>query len=164
MNFKKFNYYGFDKNSYMQCLDMIHSTNLKHIGILNIFFIIYTGLFSIFSIMGQFGVNRRNFNYYMVFFVAFTLFELFLVLGKKYTGRIAIVLTYIQLFLIVSFAIVGSLTWPYYIATTFLVMVVICSLSYIDNMLRMSIALILSSAVLLYIAALLLTSPQDKQI
>ena len=60
MTAKSFNYYGFDKDTYFDCIGLIRATNRKHVLMLNSWFFIVNLVYLIFSILNLFGVSQER--------------------------------------------------------------------------------------------------------
>ncbi|MBR0099963.1 MAG: hypothetical protein IJP90_09645, partial [Treponema sp.] len=78
MTARSFNYYGYSKQSYIECLGLIRSTNRKHISILNTWFVLINLLYLVFSALNLFGVNQERIPLYGSFLLASILFEIWL--------------------------------------------------------------------------------------
>ncbi|MCR5676369.1 MAG: GGDEF domain-containing protein [Lachnospiraceae bacterium] len=150
MNFKSVNYYGVDIDTYRECSGQIRSTNRRHIGIINVWFILNNAMFLICSLVGWFGVDRRSTSMYAVFLSAAMVFELLLLIFRGFFDRFCFLAPYISMTMLMAFGIAASVRQAYMMAAMYLVMVVLCALSYIDIFGRVAAFLILSSAAFIY--------------
>ena len=73
MRLRYANYYGYDKENYDDCIDMIRQTNIKHVAILNRWFLIINVFFLVFSLLNTFGVRSSMTGFYLVFLAILTL-------------------------------------------------------------------------------------------
>ena len=145
MTVRRFLYYGYDRDTYQGCLDQICATNRRHAGILNLWFLIINALFLACSKFNLLGIDKRSTIFYLSFFIAAAIYELLLHLAHGFAMKHWRFMIYIHILMFMYFSIKHSEKQPYLAATMFLVLVVLVALSYIDEMLRMSLALILCS-------------------
>ena len=82
MHYRSINYYGYDKNRYDDCKELINESNFKHLQILNTWLLGLTIVFLFLSKMNLFGVTGRNFNMYLSFFILSFVLEVFLFVFK----------------------------------------------------------------------------------
>ena len=150
MSLNNFNYYGYDKETYMDCLDMIRSTNRGRIEIVNIWFIIINIVIVYFSMNDIFGLNSSRVPVYLAFAAVSVAFELVILFAKKFSARYATGLAYINMIFMLFYGVNMSIAQPYMAATMFVVFLVLAALAYIDNMLRMTIILVAGNAFFLY--------------
>ncbi|MBP3773023.1 MAG: GGDEF domain-containing protein [Treponema sp.] len=135
MTIRSFNFYGFSKDSYMECADLIHSTNRKHITILNTWFLFINLLYLIFSILNLFGVNQERIPYYALYIVIALAFEFWLVLFPKKVETHNYFAVFCSIAILLSYGVLSSVAEPYMPATIFLILLTLTSLSFIGNML-----------------------------
>ena len=133
------NYYGYDKNTYQDCIQLIRSTNRKHIAILNTWFVLVNLFYSIFSALNLFGLNQERVPFYLVFFGFSFIFEAILIFCPKAVERSHIIMLNFSLIMMLGFGILSSIAQPYMPASIFLILFTITSLSYIAQMFLMVI-------------------------
>ncbi len=137
---QSFNYYGYDKQTYNECRDLIDETNKKHIFILNIWFFLVNLSCILFSLIGLFSVNLSGIELYM-FFAVLTVASLALSKVFQNTKNIYV----IQLLIVwnvmvwVSFCIKTSVDQPYMVAAAFMVFLVVIAFSFIVTMMQMTL-------------------------
>ncbi|MBO6133221.1 MAG: GGDEF domain-containing protein [Lachnospiraceae bacterium] len=140
-----FNYYGFDKETYETCLDMVKDLDLRHMKIILTWFLM-DGLFNLlFSCLGLFGVSRERVSFYLVYSVLAALF-LSAIVFLKFTQNFVIPLIYLSMALLISYSILLSINQPYMVAAMYMVSMVVLALSYVDTMGRMALALLICCA------------------
>lgn len=137
MTARSFNYYGFTKESYMECSSMIHSTNRKHITILNSWFLSINLLYLVFSYLNLFGVNQERIPFYASYLGLSILFELLLILFPKSAEKHNYLSVFASISILLSYGIICSVAEPYMPATLFLILLTLTALSYIGNMILM---------------------------
>ena len=76
MTSNSLNYYGFDKDTYADCLDLIKSTDFRHMHILNLWFLGINVFFVICSYFNIFGLNRLKMGNYALFLGIAAIFEI----------------------------------------------------------------------------------------
>lgn len=150
MNLLKYNYYGYEKNRFRDCKDLIHDTNYRHLTILNTWFLCLTIVFMFLSWNNRFGTTRRSFRMYLFFMLVSLLSEVFLVVFKNFSIKYAPVFVYLNTLILMGFGIYSSMMQPYLTATMFLVLVVLLSVAYIDTMVSTTVTMIFYSSVFLY--------------
>lgn len=149
MKAKSIIYYGYDKDTYNGCLDQICATNRRHVGILNLWFLIITAVFLAFSITNQFGVDLRSTSFYLSYFITAAIFEAILHIFPNFVRKYWRLMVYGNILIFMTFSILHSQKQPYLAATMFLVLVVLVALSYIDNMLVITLMLLVYSGLFL---------------
>ena len=146
---RSLDYYGYDRNTYNDCLGQIRSTNLKHITILNTWFLVIAMAFlgirvydsvsveSIFRKVNLNGMDRVGMGPFWFFAVAALFLEVYVILCH-YRPKLNIhILPYFNIVMISLFSIFCSIAQPSKQATMFLVVLVLLSVSYIDTFFRM---------------------------
>ena len=130
---KNLNYYGYDRNTYNDCLDQIRSTNLKHVIILNTWFLLISLVFLILriydskavnSVFRQFnlnGLDRVSVSVFWVFALVAIALEAYVLLCLKKPELNIHALPYFDILLISLFSMFCSLAQPSKQATMFLV-------------------------------------------
>ena len=144
---KNLNYYGYDKSTYMDCLDLIKSTDLRHMQILNLWFIVTALIFTYFSIRNNFGLTSYDAGTFVVYVVAGSLFQIILWIFRKKINKFTIPLMYINIIVVMSFGVACSISQPYMVAAMFLVFLMMIALSYIDTFYRAGWVLIALCAI-----------------
>lgn len=150
MYYMSINYYGYDKNRYNDCLDLICETNYRHILIINTWLLGLTIVFMILSRLNMMGVTGRNFTMYLVFMIISLALEGVLIIFRSMCIKYAQVVMHLSILLLMSFGIYSSMMQPYLTATMFLVLIVLIAVAFIGTMVNMSVLLILYSSAFLY--------------
>lgn len=150
MSFKSINYYGYDKNTYLDCIDLIRSANYSHLRMLNIWFIINCLSFVAFSFFGLFGVASVELPFYAIYLGIALLFQCAITFGRRFIEKIPHVVIYLNLLMMLTYGIQISVSQPYMAAVIYLILMTIVALSYIDTLYRMSFALLLFSSIFVY--------------
>ena len=83
MTAKSFNYYGFDKDTYFDCIGLIRATNRKHVLMLNTWFFIVNLVYLIFSILNLFGVSQERISFYASYLAVTLALEVLLILAPQ---------------------------------------------------------------------------------
>ncbi|MBE5842576.1 MAG: GGDEF domain-containing protein [Butyrivibrio sp.] len=136
------NYYGYDKETYNECRELIDDTNKKHVVILNLWFFTVNLFCILFSLLGLFSVNQSGIELY-IFFNIITIGSFVISKLIQRTDNIYILQFYIvwNVFVWMSYCIRISVDQPYMVAATFMVVLVVISYSFITTMIQMSILL-----------------------
>lgn len=137
------NYYGYDKETYLECSELIHMTNRKHIFIMTSWFLIVNVLYLIFSTLNLFGVSRSRVPFYAVYVAFGFILDISLIFFPKFSRPHSVIYVYLTILMLLSYGIVSSVIQPYMPATMYLVLSVITALSFIDKMYRMIITFFL---------------------
>lgn len=136
------NYYGYDKETYNECRELIDDTNKKHVVILNLWFFVVNLFCILFSLLGLFSVNQSGIELYAFFdlltIASFVISKLIQRTDNIYILQFLIVW---NVFVWMSYCIRISVDQPYMVAATFMVMLVVISYSFITTMIQMSILL-----------------------
>ena len=131
------NYYGFDRESYYECMDLIKSTNRKHIFILNTWFSGINALYLVFAFFNLFGVTIERVWFYALFMVLSLALDIILAFFPKFGEKYSRLFVYLSMILMSVYGIMFSVMRPYMPATMFLILISMVSLSYTDKMFRM---------------------------
>ena len=150
MTAKHFNYYGYDKETYFACIDLIHVTNRKHILILNTWFLIVNVLYLIFSALNLFGVTQERIPFYVVYTTISLALELWIGFFPQFTERHNRLMIDTNIALMVSYGILASVAQPYMPATMFLILLALISLSFIGTMYEMLVMTFLGAGIFLF--------------
>lgn len=137
MTARSLNYYGFSRESYIECSSLIRTTNRKHITILNTWFLLINLLYLVFSSLNLFGVSIESIPFYMIYFAISIILEGWLIISPRSIETHNNPAVFISLIILLSYGIIASFMQPYMPATMFLVLFVLTSLSYITNMVTM---------------------------
>ena len=129
MSARNLNYYGYDKVTYQDCLSLIHSTNRKHVGILNLWFCFVNVAYLIFSLNNMFGVTDKKSSFYTVYVGIAVAFEVLLLVFRRFMENHTVLTIYLSILIFVSYSIYSSISQPYMAATMFLVLIVLVALS-----------------------------------
>ncbi|MBQ7159647.1 MAG: GGDEF domain-containing protein [Treponema sp.] len=149
MTAKRFNHYGFDSETYRECLGLIRSTNKKHVMILNTWFFIVNLLYLIFSIMNLFGVSQERIPFYSIYLAATVALGAFMFFAPHFSERKSGLLVYFNMMILISYGILTSVAQPYMPATMYLVLFAVSSISYIGSMLRTFLMTVVSITIFL---------------
>lgn len=145
------NYYGYDRETYRDCLELIRDTNRRHLKILNIWFIIINVFCLILSFLGLFKVNQSGKIVYLIYaaiaIACLVINYIFEKIGFKKFQTIRMIL---NLYVWVVYGIQLSVEQPYMAATMYLIVLVVISLSFITTMCRMVFLSFTASAVFVY--------------
>ncbi len=149
MTKKSLNYYGFDADTYRDCLEMISRTNSKHLLILNSWFIAINLFYIFFSISNLFGVTQEKIPFYAGYFIAAIAFEIVQIVCRNFLEARRISLVYLNILMMLSYGILASVNQPYMPATIFLVFYVLVFVSYISSMTKILLMMFLSGVAFL---------------
>ena len=150
MALEKILFYGYDRSSYNDCIDLIRWTDRRHMRIINSWFLAVNLLYLIFSMNNLFGVNETFIPFYSAFVGISVLFEGILFLFRNHVHKITFPLMYLMIIMLSVYGILSSLNQPYMAAIMLQVLLVLVSLSFIDNLARMGGAVILCGGIFLY--------------
>ncbi len=150
MPLKKFNFYGFDEKTFRECRDSVRQSNLHRLKILNTWFAVLLVIFCFLSWFNVFGISRNSFRYYILFAVVSVSLEIVIFAFPKLSEKISTVFVYANVFLLLAYGISDSIAYPYMKATMYLILVVLISVTYVDQMLRMSVISVAYTLVFLY--------------
>ena len=141
MNQRSINYYGYGKDTYEECRELIRTTNWIHVLVINSWFVANNLMYLIFSVLGVFGVDKSRIPFFVSFLILSALFEFCLLFFRQKLEAYSILTIYISIVLLLTYGIMKSISQPYLAAVIFLVLLAAISLSYIDCMLRMGLVL-----------------------
>lgn len=150
MNRKGFLYYGYSRDTYMECRERINATNRQHALMVNFWFIINNFLYVVFSLMGVFGVSRKDTMFYLAYLLVASGFGLIVLFFRKAVERNSTAVVYISVVMLMLYGIQTSISKPYMSATMFPLLTALVAMAYIDNMLRMMLVLTGFSGVFLF--------------
>ncbi|MCR5748416.1 MAG: GGDEF domain-containing protein [Lachnospiraceae bacterium] len=152
MKEKSINYYGYEKASYLDCLELIANMNRKHIEILNVWFIIVAAVYLYLSWRNLFGFNSRDAIRMLVFVVTGIVFEGLILFKRYFTNRWERIAMHISMAAMLGFGIVCSAAQPFMAATLFLVLLVLIAMSYITSMADMLAVMLIGCGIFLYVS------------
>ncbi len=137
MKEKSLDFYGYEKASYLDCIELINNMNRKHLEILNIWFIVVCTVYMYLSWRNLFGFNSKDAPSMSVFFLIGVVFEGLILFLHKYSDKWRSLLIHISMLTLLGFGIVCSAAQPFMAATLFPVLLLLIGLSYITRMLYM---------------------------
>ena len=137
-----FNYYGFDKETYMSCLPMVKDLDHRHIKIILSWFLMDSLFNLIFSFFGLFSFGRDRAGFFLTF-TLLTAFMLAVAVFVKKSYDYVVPFMYLSIALLITYSILLSVNQPYMVATMYMVCMVLLALSYVDTMGRMALALVI---------------------
>ena len=150
MNRRSPNYYGYDKETYLSCADLIRLTNRRHLEYVNIWFLLLNAMFVVFSLLNVFGVDKSNLFFHLVFFLIAAAMEVLLHVVKALSGHYILrILILAEFAVLICFGILSSNAQPYMAALMFPVMIVLIGVSFIDQMISITALLTFSSVIFL---------------
>ena len=143
-------YYGYDKETYCECLEMIRTANRKHLMVVNAWFLAVVFLYFLFSYFNLFNLSRDNSLLYGLYFLGAAVYALLIGLFPKFSEKHCLGFLTANIVLMYSYGIFISVFRPYIPVSLFLILLILTSLSYTDNLLRMLIYTCSLSAVCLW--------------
>ncbi|MCR5280081.1 MAG: GGDEF domain-containing protein [Lachnospiraceae bacterium] len=152
MKLSQLNLYGYKKDVYNDCKDLIRETNLHHMEILNLRFLFITAVYLFVSLFNTLGMSSVDAPFFAAFLVVEAAFQVALVWADKFVARHIELAIYLNVFSLLAFGIVCSAARPYMAATLYPVILVVVALSYVDRYLRMMGALIFGSVIFLVLS------------
>ena len=150
MTGKSINFYGYDKETYSDCIGMIKSMNRNHVIVINIWFLIVDFLYLLFSAFNLFGVNQERIPFYATYLAASTVFALLIGLLPKFSEKYSFQFMYVNMLILLSYGILVSVAQPYMAATIYLILMAVTALTYIATMVQMLFFTIIVNAIFLY--------------
>ena len=150
MSFLNFLYYGYDKKTREECIDLIRSTNKTHSQILNLWFAVLMLTLTFFAHREMFFVDKNNEGLYIAYFCASMGYWLLQNMFSSWSKKNAFFMAYLNMAIIFSYSVFAAIYQPYMAATTMLVMLVLLSVSYIDTMFTMIPFLTLSTGLFIF--------------
>ncbi len=139
---EKFAFYGYDREMYHNCIDLIRWTNRRHLRVINSWFLVVNLLYLLFSTQNLFGVNEKHIAFYGFFVVLSMGMEAALFFMRPLIRRFSMPLVYIQTCVLFLYGIMASLNQPYMAATMFQVLTVLVAVAFIDTMLTIGGAVV----------------------
>ncbi|MCR5723787.1 MAG: GGDEF domain-containing protein [Treponema sp.] len=138
-----FNYYGFDKETYTECLPLIKQSNRKSLLTLTSWFLVVDIIYLSFSCLNVFGTSREHLLLYGIFAVAATLLEASLIFAPALCDKYSVLFVYISIAGSSIYGISISITHSYLPGSSFLVFLTLTAVTYVDKMIRMVSSLFL---------------------
>ncbi|MBQ9205263.1 MAG: GGDEF domain-containing protein [Treponema sp.] len=134
MTSRSVNYYGYTKESYLECSALIRLTNRKHITILTTWFILINLFYLVFSWLNLFGVNQERIPFYASSLFTGIVFEVWLLVFPRSVEKHIYLAVFASISMLLAYGILCSIAEPYMPATMFLILLVLTSLSFIGSL------------------------------
>ncbi len=150
MTRRSFNYYGYTKDSYLECSKMIRATNRNHIMILNSWFFIVNVFYMIFSYFNLFGATQEQIPFYLIFILISVVFEAWIFFKPEDVERHNYFAVIFSIILLLTYGIIYSIAQPYMPASIFLIMMIITAISFTGSMYLMIAMTLIASGIFLY--------------
>ena len=147
---KSIKYYGYDKESYTECLGMIRSSNRNHLMVMNLCFLVVVSLYFLASLLNLFNLSRNDSIMYGSYLLASIVYAFVIGLFPKFSERHSLIFLLINILLMYSYGIFVSALRPYIPGTFYLIVMILTTLSYTDNTIRMFFVTSLLSAIYLW--------------
>ena len=147
---KSINYYGYDKKTYYECVDMIHISNRNHLMIMNLWFLGVVSLYFILSFFNLFSLSRNNIGVCTFYVLGSVTYALVIGLCPKFSEKHSYKFLIINVIFMYSYGIYVSVMRPYIPAAFYLILLILTSLSYVDYVFRMVIVTCLLSSAFLW--------------
>lgn len=144
MTAASFNYYGFDRTTYFDCIDLIRATNRKHVIMLTMWFFVVNLLYLTFSVLNLFGVSQSHVPFCSSYLVATVGLGMLLFFAPHFTERRSGLMVYLNTMMLISYGILTSVAQPYMPSTMYLVLFTAIALSYMGSMFRTFFLAVLS--------------------
>ncbi len=146
---KSFIYYGYDKETYLDCKEMIRSYNRKNALIMNGWFLVVNLLYLAFSSFNMFGVSIEQTPFYALYTVLAIAYALVMMFFPKQTETHSTLFVYILMAGMFTYGVFTSIMRPYMPASMYLVMYMLINLLFIGNVVRMIVLAFLSTTIML---------------
>ena len=91
MGRKSFFLYGYDRETFNDCIDMIRSTNRKNAIIMNAWFFVINLLYVVCSVFNMFGVTVEQTPFYAAYTLISLIYVIILLAFQKETKRFSII-------------------------------------------------------------------------
>ncbi|WP_191015345.1 GGDEF domain-containing protein [Treponema zioleckii] len=145
-----FNFYGYSRESYKACAEMIRSTDRKHISILTSWFFLMNFVYLVFSYLNLFGVNEERIPFYSAFMLVSLMFGVWVLFFPKSVDKHIYFAVLSSIFMLLIYGILSSIAQPYMPATMFLVLLLLTSLSYVGSMYIMILISIAGTGIFIF--------------
>ena len=143
-------YYGCDRKTRRECMDLMLYTNRKHAFILNLWFMLLMALLWFFSHNRIFFVAKESELMNLSFFCVSVGYFFCNLLFSSFVKKHSMLMTHLCMTMLMVFSILSSTYQPYMAGSVILVMVVLLAISFMDTMLAMAGFLTLYVAVFIY--------------
>ncbi len=147
---RRFNYYGFDGETYGSVADLRHQTNRNHTEIVVTIFAVLMLVFFTLSMLGIISYAQRF--SYLLFFIVAVLFEAFRLVFKRFTASHPTLFMYLTMLFMMVFAIWSSDSEVFQISAIYPVLAMLVGVAFIDNMLRFSMVMGISFIAFIYMS------------
>ena len=95
---QRFNYYGYEKETYDECRDLIHESNHGHVKIITLWFVLMNAFYYFSASVGLFNTDPRRQSFYLVFMLAALLNLGLMVFGGKKNPVLRVLCMILDLF------------------------------------------------------------------
>ena len=150
MGRKSFFLYGYDRETFNDCIDMIRSTNRKNAIIMNAWFFVINLLYVVCSVFNMFGVTVEQTPFYAAYTLISLIYAIILFAFQKETKRFSIIFVYLVMLELFSYSIIVSVSRPYMPAIMYLILYLLVNLLFIGNCGKAIAIAILGTLILLY--------------
>jgi len=150
MYWQKINYYGFEKHLFDDCKELIHTTNYRHLLLINSWILFMTITSMVLCLFNKFTLSKINIRIFYALMIASLLLEIILLVLKKLCTRYSTVFVHITFLIMIFLGIYSSITQPVIASTVFIVFMMLASVMFIDRMVRFTVLLILYCSIYLY--------------
>lgn len=142
-------YYGYSKETYQSCIEMINSLNRKHAIIMNLWFLAMNVLYMLLSAMNLFGVPQERILFYAGFAVFSAVYAVLMEFLPTFTFKHTRFFVNTNIIVLASYGIIVSAIQPYMPAIMYFIMYIFVSLLYAGSMLRMLLTTLFGTSALL---------------
>ena len=150
MGRKSFFLYGYDRETFNDCIDMIRSTNRKNAIIMNAWFFVINLLYVVCSVFNMFGVTVEQTPFYAAYTLISLIYAIILLAFQKETKRFSIIFVYLVMLELFSYSIIVSVSRPYMPAIMYLILYLLVNLLFMGNCGKAIAIAILGTSILLY--------------
>ena len=150
MGRKSFFLYGYDRETFNDCIDMIRSTNRKNAIIMNAWFFVINLLYVVCSVFNMFGVTVEQTPFYAAYTLISLIYVIILLAFQKETKRFSIIFFYLVMLELFSYSIIVSVSRPYMPAIMYLILYLLVNLLFMGNCGKAIAIAILGTSILLY--------------
>lgn len=147
---KSINYYGYDRETYRECIEMIRSSNRKHLMVMNLWFLAVVFLYFLFSFLNLFNLQRNNSLIYAFYVIGAIIYGLIIGLCPSFSEKHSYKFLLINVIFMYSYGIFVSVFRPYIPATFYLILLILTAVSYTDYYYRMLITTAVLSGIYLW--------------
>lgn len=150
MGRKSFFLYGYDRETFNDCIDMIRSTNRKNAIIMNAWFFVINLLYVVCSVFNMFGVTVEQTPFYAAYTLISLIYVIILFAFQRETKRFSIIFVYLVMLELFSYSIIVSVSRPYMPAIMYLILYLLVNLLFMGNCGKAIAIAILGTSILLY--------------